>query len=134
MKQENNNAAFYIKNILIGTFLSVLIATALFITFSLTLAKSKALPINVVNQLPFILVLISAFFSSFFTAKLAKSKGMFLGIATGFSFFVLLFVLNYLISHEINLKILLIRGASILLISSIGGIIGVNKNKKRRKI
>lgn len=134
MKQEDNRMSFYIKNILVGTFISVLLTFALFLIFSLVFAKSKALPIKLINQVPFILVLISAFFSSFFIAKLAKSKGMFLGIAIGFSFLIVLFIINYLISHEINLNILLIRGISILLISSIGGIIGVNKNKKRRKI
>lgn len=134
MKQEDNKLSFYIKNVLIGVFISFILIFALFAIFSLAFSKSKVIPISIINQAPFVLILIAAFIGSFLTAKFARSKGMLLGLIVGFSFFVILSIISYLISHQLNINILLIRGISTLLTSSIGGIIGVNKNKKRRKI
>lgn len=132
--EKNTSLRFYIKFASIGFLIASLFSVVLFLISTLVFVKSKTLPIKHISSISFFLILIACFLSSLLTAKFAKAKGLFLGLIIGLVSFIVLLILGYITLHEINTPVVLIRGIAIIITSSIGGIIGVNKNKKRRKI
>ncbi len=122
----------YISSILFSTLLAAIVCAFLYVITALLFTKLHSLPYVVISQLSFILSAIAALIGGIISAKFSKSKGLITGTFTGFLLFVIIFVVYYIILRESFTTVSLIRALALVLSGAIGGIIGVNKKRKRK--
>ncbi len=129
---STENRTGYIRAIILSTLLSSFICALLYIFSAFLFTQSRSLPYVVISQLSFILSVVASFIGGTISAKISKSKGLFTGAATGFLLFVIIFIVYYIILQESFTSISLIRAIALILSGAIGGVIGVNRNIKKR--
>ncbi|MBQ4155704.1 MAG: TIGR04086 family membrane protein [Clostridia bacterium] len=119
-----------IKPLAFGLIVSIIVT---FIFLALSAIASTNLDLNDTANL--VLSLISANFGvavgGFVAGKLNKSKGYLVGALNGIISFIILTIISFFFSQESMTAISLIKLITFVLSSIIGGILGVNFNKKR---
>ncbi len=120
------------KFIILGTIISALMCSVGYILSAFIFIKLESLPYVIINQLSFIIAVISVFFASLFTSRLSKSKGLLIGAIIGLLLFLIVFLIYRLLLAENITIVTAFRSLAFVLSGAIGGIIGVNKSSKRK--
>ena len=119
-----------IKPLAFGLIVSIIVT---FIFLAMSAIASTNLDLNDTANL--VLSLISAnlgvVVGGFVAGKLNKSKGYLVGAINGIIIFIILTVVSFFFSKESMTAISLIKLITFVLSSIIGGILGVNFNKRR---
>jgi len=119
-----------IKPLAFGLIVSIIVT---FIFLAMSAIASTNLDLNDTANL--VLSLISAnlgvVVGGFVAGKLNKSKGYLVGAINGIIIFIILTVVSFFFSKESMTAISLIKLFTFVLSSIIGGILGVNFNKRR---
>ena len=72
-----------------------------------------------------------AFFGGFAAARIAREKGLLIGGACGLLLFILVALAGFAFLKEIRGAYILVKLAVMLVLSALGGVIGVNLRKRR---
>ena len=128
---EANSFAKFLRALLIGTGIGLLVTIILLVIFSVVMSL-KDLPQVAVTPLAIASTAIGAFFAGFFSSKIRKENGLFIGFCSGFLFFLFLAIASFSLTEaEIGLN-LLFKFMVVVFASMIGAVIGVNQKKHRK--
>lgn len=133
MQEQNTDKSSelfkYFKFVTYACVISMAVVCIMFTAAHFVILKCN-LPLKVAEPIIIITSVISAFVGGFSAAKQAGKNGLLLGFLTGVMIFVLLLISNLSYGNKLGalaaIKFLLITTAS-----SIGGIVGVNKGKRK---
>jgi len=118
-----------IKNVLISVTIFCVI-TSVLLLFMASIITVQNIPHKVFPVLTVVAVSISAFLSSFILAKLTKENGLVNGIILGVVLSLIIYIVGLLLNGTHVSEIMYIKTIAITLLSSLGGVIGVNLKKK----
>jgi putative membrane protein (TIGR04086 family) len=119
-----------IKPLLLGLIFSIII-TLIFLSISAIASTNLDLNDNAILTLSLISANIGTFFGGFIAGKINKSKGYMIGALNGLICFIILTIISFVFNKNSMTTISLIKLITFVLSSLIGGILGVNFNKKR---
>ncbi len=119
-----------IKPLLLGLIFSIII-TLIFLSISAIASTNLDLNDNAILALSLISANIGIFFGGFIAGKINKSKGYMIGALNGLICFIILTIISFVFNKNSMTTISLIKFITFVLSSLIGGILGVNFNKKR---
>ena len=111
-----------------------LIATLLMVSIiSMIFVKMGIVPNTPVQKPPCAVaaLCIGAFIGGYVTARIAKSMGLTLGAICGFALFVVILAIGSAVGGEIGI-VTLMRFLLTVTAGAFGGVIGVNKRKRRK--
>ena len=114
----------YLKNI--GYTLLIIITSCIIITI---LNYFNILNGNILNIISIIVILLSLFVGGFFTGRTANKKGYLEGIKIGGIMIVIVLLLNLLVFKNKFSLINILYYLSLLLMSTIGSMLGIQKRK-----
>lgn len=117
----------------IGTLGAAVICTILLVISALLFTKGKVIPYAIISQFVMLISAIATFFGGFLTAKVAKTKGLALGAITGLAMFIIVAICSVLVFDEPFTSTALLRALLLVISAALGGVIGINKKKKRRR-
>lgn len=122
-----------IKNYLVAVVIGVVVSFGFMLLFS---AAILYLNLDRAYAAPFATISIAAgtFFASFYIAKKRGDKGYLVGIITGVLVFAIITVLSLIINRSGITKNTLFHLIIIVLSSTVGGVLGVNKGKNKKYI
>lgn len=138
-KKDGNN----ISKTIISIFFSIALAAAagliicvliLFLT-AVIIVKSQNVPYNIFSGVGIAAACIGSFAGGFITAKIKKSMGMLWGAVCAAAMFLVLLTAGLIMGGGIS-GLTFLRLGLMLIVGSLGGILGVNKQPKpkyRRK-
>ena len=118
------------KNYLLGISIGIAVCIAAICLFALIMLVFK-IDRAYSSFFGTISVSLGAFCSSFYIAGKTGSKGYLVGIITGLSFFAVITLLSFIITKSHIGSNTAFHFVIILLSSTVGGIIGVNKKKTK---
>lgn len=135
MKGEGNKTAVnwrkIVKVILFGTIIGVIL-TLLFTALStVIMVKMQSIIAPAVMPLAIVSVCLGTFGGGYITARLNQSMGMAVGALCGIMVFVIFLGLGAIFGSELGLMSL-IRLIPAVIAGAIGGILGVNRRKRRK--
>ena len=81
-----------------------------------------------------LILVVSSFLSGFVSARIRTEKGLITGAITGLVFYLIVVVLSLVILRSAVTSSLIIKLAILCFASSIGGLLGVNRSAKYKKI
>lgn len=125
----NTFLRFSILGALVGLALIILILSLMALIMSFGI-----LPIKVSPLLSSISVAIGAFLGGIFAAKKMQKNGLLIGSATGGILFIIFSLISLLAFKSAPGGATLIRGIIFIISASVGGIIGVGSDEKRKII
>lgn len=121
-----------VKSVLIGAIVGAILCTLLLVAITFIFVKAKAVPTGAVVPLTITLACISSFVAGFTSVKISKSKGLLLGSLSALLLgLVMLFLGTVTVSNEITSSVFT-KLIAMICSGAIGGIIGVNKTKKKK--
>ncbi len=116
--------------ILISTCLGILTCAAMLALFTFIFTKSSSLPHSAIGILSTLIGGIGSFIAGNICAKILKSNGMKNGMICAFLMFLLIFICGIITNGENVSFLSLVKLFLMLLFGAVGGILGVNKQKK----
>ncbi|MDQ5983186.1 MAG: hypothetical protein RUMPE_00184 [Eubacteriales bacterium SKADARSKE-1] len=131
--KSNNSESNYIlllKSLVFGMFLGGLSSILLLVLFALVFTQIGAMPSFVIQTMAIISVSIGTFVSSYITLRIYKSKGLLYGSFAGLLMFLLFTLIGFIISRDHFTIVTLIKFISMLFMGAVGGILGVNSQKR----
>lgn len=120
-----------VKAILFGASIGAIVCAVFLFVFAFLFVSIKSVPQFMVQIIAVFCAAIGAFVSGYIAAKISRFNGLIYGTLSGFSLFLMLTLIAFIISRDKFTYITLVRLLSMLLSGAIGGVLGVNK--KRRK-
>ena len=87
-----------------------------------------------IKRITTLFLVVSSFLSGFISARLRTEKGLITGAITGLVFYLIVVVLSLVILRSAVTSSLIIKLAILCFASSIGGLLGVNRSAKYKKI
>lgn len=120
-----------LKAILFGVAVGAAICAGFLFLFAFLFVAVKSIPQFMIQVIAIICAAIGAFVSGYISIRIYRSKGLIYGAFAGFLLFVLLTLIAFIISRDKFTYITLIRLLTMVFSGAVGGILGVNK--KRRK-
>lgn len=117
------------KNILISI-ISFCILTSILLLFMASIITVQNIPHNVFPFISSIVVGISSFVSSFILAKLTKEKGLLNGVLLGIFLSVIISFIGLVLNGIQISTLMYIKTIIIIIMSSLGGVLGVNAKKR----
>lgn len=132
-RENSENAVLGIlRPIIFGSVAGAFICAVLLAICAWAFVASKHLPQSILQIMVLVIVSISAFFSGFIAAKISHERGFFFGALAGLILYLLFFVCGLIVSNDSITIAALTRLLIMVIIGSIGGIIGVNKKSKTK--
>lgn len=122
-----------IKAIIIGAIVGAVICTLLLIIITFILVKTKSVPTGAVIPLTIALSCISSFTAGFVSVKIIKEKGLFIGAGSALLLGAIMLVLGTVTLGTAITNAIFTKITAMLCSGAIGGVIGVNKRRKRNK-
>ena len=121
-----------LRRAVISSIVALVLTFVFFIVFSLLTAIS-IIPDTAIRTITLITTTISALIAGFLTSRNVYEYGLLNGMATGFIYFLSLYILSIILTFSFSFNALLFKSfLSIIIASGIGGIIGINSRPKRR--
>lgn len=130
--RSNSRVAKAMVSVSIGVLVSAIILSILIVIVSVALSQSGYVPIHIISQIVVVLSGLASFFAGFTAAKCAKCQGLMYGALSGFVLFVIVALASMLILGEPFTTISLLRALLYVIAGSLGGVVGINKKKRRR--
>lgn len=131
MKVSNDNK--FGKSIILGTIFGLLSTLVLTVLFALIISKGS-ISLKVSGLIATLIIVGSSFLSGFVSARIRGEKGLITGAVTGVVFYLIIVVLSLAILHSAVTSSLVIKLAILCFSGSIGGLLGVNRTTKYKKI
>ena len=129
---ENDYTLYdYIKPILTGSIISILLSGVLLFILSLFLTKID-IPFSLITPISVVILGFSTLIGSFIGAKKFGRKGLCIGLCTSLVIFLTLLLLNLSIEPQGFGTIAIIKAVVILTTGITGGVFGVNKKNPTR--
>ncbi len=129
-KSREKNSFFAVLTIIKATAIGLAASSVLLLLFSFVMTE-KDIPFSLINPLSAGLLMLASFLAGFVAANSFKRRGMLTGILCGGVIFLAAFICSALFSAEIGTAAM-IKLAISLLSGAIGGILGVNSDRKRK--
>ena len=109
--------------------IGIMFLIVLITTFLVSLLHYIGLPKLIVTILKILIVIGTLFYGGFYMAKLSKTKGYLEGIKIGLVIILLFFLISWLgLNYNFSIKTSIFY-ILMLISSTLGGMIGINKNK-----
>ena len=122
----------YLKPILFGLVIGILVSVLSFVGCAF-LMVSRDIPQSLVSMLAVASASLGGFFAGFIAARMAHSKGLLLGLICGLVISAVILIAGLSVMRQLLGITLLIKFLMIIAASCLGGVIGVNCKKRRRK-
>ena len=119
-----------IKSIILGAVSSTCIMAILMCITAVLLTTSALLPYEYLAYIMLFIEAISVFFGGYMASRINKSKGLILGLINGIIIFTAITLSGLFTSSATITYITLLKLATILIFSILGGIKGVNIKEK----
>lgn len=114
-----------------GLFGSIILILMLLLSAFLVL-KMRTISQNVVFGASIISSCVSSFFAGFIASRILKARGMVIGALSALLLFVIILITGTIFAGD-NLSLnTLMRFAAMILAGAFGGVLGVNKKKRRK--
>ena len=120
----------FLRPVIIGAVVGALCCTLLLAVMAAIVA-SQAIPKAAITPMAIVAAAAGAFFGGFAAARIAKEKGLLIGGACGLLLFILVALAGFAFLKEIRGAYILVKLAVMLVLSALGGVIGVNLRKRR---
>ena len=120
----------FLRPVIIGAVVGALCCTLLLAVMAAIVA-SQDIPKAAITPMAIVAAAAGAFFGGFAAARIAKEKGLLIGGACGLLLFILVALAGFAFLKEIRGAYILIKLAVMLVLSALGGVIGVNLRKRR---
>lgn len=117
-------------SVLIGMLCGILLSILLLVVFSVLMVL-RDMPASAVQLFAFIAIAGGGFGGGLFAGRLLGQKGLILGAATGFFYLLLLFFSGVLMGHGVLGGMMLAKLLVSVLAGMIGGVAGVNTQRRR---
>lgn len=127
----NSHISFYnlyAKPLLFGSMSSIIVSSLLLFLTALLISKGGNIPYEFMEILMIFISTLGSFVGGLISGKFSKSNGWLSGLLCGSILFFIFFICGLIVTHSSLTIITLTRGISIILASTIGGIIGISKN------
>ena len=131
-KKEQSSLPFWVKPVGISCVIGVGVWLMILMVAAFAMTKVSS-PQMIVTPVSILSVVLGAFFAGFACAKMIREKGFLWGLLCGGILCVILLTANLFVCSDGFGLIWLIKAASILLASTIGGMMGVNTRRRSRK-
>lgn len=130
--QSNGMIGKIMKAVVWGTIIGAAVCMIMLLLISFIFVKMQSVPEAAITPAALVIVCIGAFVGGYFSARIKKNMGMAVGAITAIVMFVILLLIGTACFGD-NLGIVsLLRMAVMLISGAIGGILGVNKRKRRK--
>ena len=130
--QSNGMIGKITKAVIWGTVIGAVVCMIILLLISFIFVKMQSVPEAAITPVAIVIVCIGAFVGGYFSARIKKNMGMAVGAITAMLMFVILLLIGTACFGD-NLGIVsLLRMAVMLISGAIGGILGVNKRKRRK--
>ena len=120
----------FLRPVIIGAVVGALCCTLLLAVMAAIVA-SQDIPKAAITPMAIVAAAAGAFFGGFAAARIAKEKGLLIGGACGLLLFILVALAGFAFLKEIRRAYILVKLAVMLVLSALGGVIGVNLRKRR---
>ena len=120
----------FLRPVIIGAVVGALCCTLLLAVMAAIVA-SQDIPKAAITPMAIVAAAAGAFFGGFAAARIAKEKGLLIGGACGLLLFILAALAGFAFLKEIRGAYILVKLAVMLVLSALGGVIGVNLRKRR---
>ena len=120
----------FLRPVIIGAVVGALCCTLLLAVMAAIVA-SQDIPKAAITPMAIVAAAAGAFFGGFAAARIAKEKGLLMGGACGLLLFILVALAGFAFLKEIRGAYILVKLAVMLVLSALGGVIGVNLRKRR---
>ena len=120
----------FLRPVIIGAVVGALCCTLLLAVMAAIVA-SQDIPKAASTPMAIVAAAAGAFFGGFAAARIAKEKGLLIGGACGLLLFILVALAGFAFLKEIRGAYILVKLAVMLVLSALGGVIGVNLRKRR---
>lgn len=127
---QNLNGFAYFKCVMFSCLFGIAVMLALFLV-SHFVVMSASVPLRVIEPIILVIGIIGSFVSGYISSRLIKKNGLLVGALCGLIIFLVMAISNFTVTGEMGI-LMLIKFIAIVCSASIGGIIGVNKRKKRK--
>jgi putative membrane protein, TIGR04086 family/integral membrane protein, TIGR04097 family len=130
--KSSSNIYVFFKPYIIGTLLGIIIASIFLFLFAFIL-QSQNISQAFIKPMVIFSCIIASFLGGLVTAFIKKSNGIFSGFIIGLILFLIIQLIGYFQYQESYELLTVIRLIMMLFSGSIGGYIGINNVKKKRK-
>ncbi len=120
----------FLRPVIIGAVVGALCCTLLLAVMAAIVA-SQDIPKAAITPMAIVAAAAGAFFGGFAAARIAKEKGLLIGGTCGLLLFILVALAGFAFLKEIRGAYILVKLAVMLVLSALGGVIGVNLRKRR---
>ena len=120
----------FLRPVIIGAVVGALCCTLLLAVMAAIVA-SQDIPKAAITPMAIVAAAAGAVFGGFAAARIAKEKGLLIGGACGLLLFILVALAGFAFLKEIRGAYILVKLAVMLVLSALGGVIGVNLRKRR---
>ena len=120
----------FLRPVIIGAVVGALCCTLLLAVMAAIVA-SQDIPKAAITPMAIVAAAAGAFFGGFAAARIAKGKGLLIGGTCGLLLFILVALAGFAFLKEIRGAYILVKLAVMLVLSALGGVIGVNLRKRR---
>ena len=120
----------FLRPVIIGAVVGALCCTLLLAVMAAIVA-SQDIPKAAITPMAIVAAAAGAFFGCFAAARIAREKGLLIGGACGLLLFILVALAGFAFLKEIRGAYILVKLAVMLVLSALGGVIGVNLRKRR---
>ena len=120
----------FLRPVIIGAVVGALCCTLLLAVMAAIVA-SQDIPKAAITPMAIVAAAAGALFGGFAAARIAREKGLLIGGACGLLLFILVALAGFAFLKEIRGAYILVKLAVMLVLSALGGVIGVNLRKRR---
>ncbi len=132
-KSQNSGAIKKtVKAVAFGTVIGILICMLMLLIISFVFVKMQSIPEAAVVPSAIFTACAGAFAGGYFSARIKKSTGMISGVLSALTMFIVLLLTGTAYSGDGFGIISILRMVVMLISGAIGGILGVNKRKRRK--
>ncbi|MDD6490213.1 MAG: TIGR04086 family membrane protein [Clostridia bacterium] len=132
-KSRNSGTAVRaVKAVAVGTVVGFVICMLILLLITFMLVKIQKFPETLVVPLAIFTACIGAFSGGYFSARVKKNNGLAMGAVCALVIFVLLLLISSVFAEDIFSAVSLLRMGAMLISGAIGGVLGVNKRRRRK--
>lgn len=120
------------KAVISGTIIGAIMCMLMLIIVSFVFVKIQSVPETAVVPAAIFIACAGAFVGGYFAARIRKSTGMAVGAISALLMFIILLLVGMLFMGDNFGVVSFLRMVLMLLSGAIGGVLGVNKRKRRK--
>lgn len=132
MEKGKNTMHQYVKSTLISVLFGEIVTALMLFLFALLICKLD-IPLRITDILVVAAASLGSLTAGYCNGRLIKEKGLIFGLLCGGIQLFILLIFNLGFYHFLTPAFFLIKVCTMLILSAIGGILGVNKRPKRIK-